>query len=152
MYNPSSMAERRPDALFEYIEAHPLGTLVTSTPSGELFASHLPWLVERTKGEHGTLRAHLARANPHHRLPRASAETGEALVIFTGHDAYITPEWYASKAEHGRVVPTWNYIAVHAYGTLRFTDDPSVLRELVEVLTTRHESARPRPWQVSAAP
>ena len=141
MYIPSSNAEPRPEVIFEFIDAHPLGTLVTSSPTGELFASHLPWLVDRTRGELGTLRAHLARANPHHRLARASGGGGEALVIFTGPDAYITPTWYAAKAEHGRVVPTWNYVAVHVYGTFRFIEDPAILRDLVESLTTRDGAA-----------
>jgi transcriptional regulator len=152
MYIPSSNAENRPEVIFEFIEAHSLGALVTSSASGELFATHLPWLVDRTRGEHGTLRGHLARANPHHRLPRAGADDGEALVIFAGHDAYVRPGWYASKAEHGRVVPTWNYVAVHAYGTLRFIDDAAVVRELVESLTARHEMVRPKSWHVSDAP
>jgi transcriptional regulator len=151
MYIPSSFAERRPEDVFEFVEAHSLGALVTTSPSGELFATHLPWLVDRTRGEHGTLRGHIARANPHHRSPHAGSD-GEALVIFSGHDAYVRPGWYASKAEHGRVVPTWNYVAVHAYGTLRFIDDPAVLRDLVESLTARHESARPTPWHLSDAP
>jgi transcriptional regulator len=150
MYNPSSFAEHRPEVLFELIEAHSLGALVTTSPSGELFATHLPWLVDRARGQHGTLRGHLARANPHHRSPRPDG--AEALVMFTGHDAYIRPGWYASKAENGRVVPTWNYVAVHAYGALRFIDDPAILRELVESLTARHEMARATPWRVSDAP
>jgi transcriptional regulator len=151
MYIPSLNAESRPDVIFDFIEAHSLGALVTSAASGELFATHLPWLVDRTSGEHGTLRGHIARANPHHRSPRAEG-AGEALVIFSADDAYIRPGWYASKSEHGRVVPTWNYIAVHAYGTLRFIDDPAVLRDLVESLTARHEMVRPEPWHVSDAP
>jgi transcriptional regulator len=151
MYIPSLNAENRPEVIFDFIEAHSLGALVTSSPSGELFATHLPWLVDRTRGEHGTLRGHIARANPHHRSPRAEG-SGEALVIFSGNDAYVRPGWYASKAEHGRVVPTWNYVAVHAYGTLRFIDDTAVLRNLVESLTARHETVRPEPWHVSDAP
>jgi transcriptional regulator len=150
MYNPSSFAESRPEVLFEFIEANSLGALVTTSPSGELFATHLPWLVDRPTGQHGTLRGHIARANPHHRWARADG--AEALVMFTGHDAYVRPGWYASKAETGRVVPTWNYVAVHAYGMLRFIDDPAILRELVESLTARHERARPTPWQLSDAP
>jgi transcriptional regulator len=151
MYTPSLNAEHRPEIIFDFIEAHSLGALVTSSPAGDLFATHLPWLVDRARGEHGTLRGHVARANPHHRSPRTTAE-GEALVIFSDHDAYIRPGWYASKSEHGRVVPTWNYVAVHAYGTLRFIDDPATLRELVESLTARHEMVRPEPWHVSDAP
>jgi len=151
MYIPSSFAESQPDVIFDFIAAHSLGALVTSSASGELFATHLPWLVDRTRGEHGMLRGHIARANPHHRSFRGD-EDREALVIFSDNDAYIRPGWYASKAEHGRVVPTWNYVAVHAYGTLRFIDDPAILRELVESLTARHEGVRPEPWHVSDAP
>ena len=151
MYIPPSNAETRPEVIFDFIAAHPLGALVTSSTSGELFATHLPWLVDRTLGEHGTLRGHIARANPHHRSFRG-AEEGQALVIFSDNDAYVRPGWYASKAEHGRVVPTWNYVAVHAYGTLRFIDDPAILRQLVESLTARHESVRPEPWHVTDAP
>jgi transcriptional regulator len=95
------------------------------------------------------LEGHLARANPHH---RQVSEGAEALVIFAGPDAYITPEWYAAKREHGRVVPTWNYVAVHAYGTLRFVEDESFLRRHLESLTSRHESPRAAPWAVSDAP
>src|SRR5215217_8868196 len=151
MYIPSLNAESRPEVIFDFIEAHSLGALVTSSPSGDLFATHLPWLVDRTRGEHGTLRGHIARANPHHRSPRAEG-AGEALVIFSGDDAYVRPGWYASKAEHGRVVPTWNYVAVHAYGTLRFIDDPDFLLRHLEALTSRHESPRPAPWSLSDAP
>lgn len=149
MYNPASNAEHRPEVMFDFIEAHPLGSLITSSPGGELFASHLPLLADRERGEHGTLLGHLARANPHHRIPRGDAD---ALVIFTGPDAYVTPAWYEAKAEHGRVVPTWNYVAVQAYGRLRFIDDPAILREIIESLTTRHETPRPQPWHVSDAP
>jgi transcriptional regulator len=151
MYIPASYAEGRPEVVLDFIEAHPLGALVTSS-SGELYATHLPFLVDRTRGDFGTLQGHLARANPHRRLAQAPEEGGEALVIFTGPDAYITPSWYPTKADHGRVVPTWNYVAVHVYGTLRFTDDPVFLRQLVEALTARHEQAQPKPWQVSDAP
>jgi transcriptional regulator len=151
MYTPSSFAESQPDVIFDFIAGHPLGALVTSSGSGELFATHLPWLVDRTRGEHGALRGHIARANPHHRSFRG-AEDAEALVIFSDNDAYIRPGWYASKSEHGRVVPTWNYVAVHAYGTLRFIDDPVILRELVESLTARHETPRPDSWHVTDAP
>lgn len=148
MYIPSSNAEHRPDVMLDFVEAHPLGALVTASAEG-LFATHLPFVVDRARGPHGTLQGHLARANPHH---RQAAGTGEALVIFTGPDAYVTPAWYPSKVEHGRVVPTWNYVAVHVYGSLRFVDDPAFLREHLEALTTRHEAGRDAPWAVSDAP
>lgn len=148
MYIPASNAENDPEVMLGFMQAHPLGALVTSGAEG-LFATHLPLLVDRTRGPHGTLQGHIARANRHHRYADAEAE---ALVIFTGPDAYITPAWYASKAEHGKVVPTWNYVAVHAYGTLRFVDDPAFLRPHLEALTARHEAGREREWSLSDAP
>jgi transcriptional regulator len=147
MYIPPSNAEHRPEVMLGFIEAHPLGALVTSSGEG-LFATHLPLVLDRAAGPHGTLEGHVARANPHHR----QAADGEALVIFQGPDAYVSPAWYAAKAEHGRVVPTWNYVAVHAYGTLHFTDDPAHLRRHLEALTARHEAGRPEPWAVDDAP
>jgi transcriptional regulator len=149
MYIPASYAERDVATLFDFIEGNPLGILVTSSPTNGLFATHLPLLVHRDRGERGVLAGHLARANPHHRQVDGGTE---ALVVFSGPDAYITPDWYAAKREHGRVVPTWNYSAVHVYGTLRFLDDPAVLRRHLEALTNRHESSRPAPWSVSDAP
>jgi transcriptional regulator len=152
MYIPASNAESRPDVLFDFIDAHPLGALITSTPADGLFATHLPLLVHRTKGERGTLAGHIARANPHHRHVRAAAGSTDALVIFTGPDAYVTPAWYATKQETGRVVPTWNYIAVHVYGTIRLIEDPAELRPHLEALTARHEGARSTPWSIADAP
>jgi transcriptional regulator len=150
MYIPSSFAEHDLPTLFGFIEAHPLATLVTSAPPAGLFATHLPLVLDRTAGPSGTLFGHFARANPHSRL--AVDGTTEALVIFTGPDAYIRPRWYQTKQETGRVVPTWNYIAVHAYGTLRLHDDPQFLRRHLGALTARHEGERERPWSVSDAP
>lgn len=149
MYIPHSFAERDTEALFAFLEAHPLAALVTSTPPDGLFATHLPLLVDRTKGPSGTLFGHVARANPHARLVGTSVD---ALAMFAGPDAYITPEWYRTKQESGRVVPTWNYVAVHAYGTLRLRDDPEFLRPHLEALTTKHEASRPSPWKVGDAP
>jgi len=148
MYIPPSNAEHDPDVIFDFIEAHSLGALVTTGAEG-MFATHLPLLVDRTRGAHGTLQGHIARANPHHRM----AESGsEALVIFTGPDAYITPAWYPAKAEHGKVVPTWNYVAVHAHGTLRFIEDPAFLHAHLEALTALHEAGRPQEWSMEDAP
>jgi len=148
MYVPPSNAEDRPGVLFDFIEAHPLGALVTASADG-LFATHLPLVLHRGRGPHGVLEGHVARANPHHRLEPAA---GEALVIFPGPDAYVSPSWYPAKAEHGRVVPTWNYVAVHAYGALRFVEDRAFLRRHLEELTARHEAGRERPWAVDDAP
>ena len=148
MYVPPSNAEHRPEVMLDYMEAHPLAALVTGSGEG-LIATHLPLLVDRTRGALGTLAGHLARAN---RQQRQAREGDEVLVIFSGHDAYITPAYYPSKAREGKVVPTWNYVAVHAYGTLRFVTDPVALRAHLELLTSRHEASRAQPWSVSDAP
>jgi transcriptional regulator len=148
VYIPPSNAEDRPEVMLEYMETHPLAVLVTSSSEG-MIATHLPLLVDRTRGAHGTLAGHVARANPQQ---RQAHEGDEALVIFSGDDAYITPTFYASKARDGKVVPTWNYVAVHAYGTLRFVSDPSALRRHLEALTSHHEATREQPWSVNDAP
>ena len=148
MYVPRHFAEERIDVLHHAIEQTGLATLVSVGANG-LIASHLPMVLDRGSGAYGSLYGHVARGNPHWRDFDASVQ---ALVIFLGPDAYISPNWYATKAEHGRVVPTWNYLTVHAYGTLRTYDDPVRLRAHVERLTQRHESNRPDPWQVSDAP
>ena len=150
MYIPNLYAERDLQTLHAFIEAFPLAALVTSSPPEGLFATHLPLVLDRAAGPLGTLFGHFARANPHSR--GAAGEPIDALVIFTGPDAYITPEWYAAKQETGRVVPTWNYVAVHAYATLRLRDDPEFLRGHLDALTRKHETDRPRPWHVSDAP
>jgi transcriptional regulator len=152
MYIPRSHAESRPDELYAYIEAHPLATLVTSSPGHGLFATHLPLVLHRDRGTHGTLEGHIARANPHHEHMRAMSASDEALVIVSGPDAYITPDWYASRREHGRVVPTWNYVAVHVYATMHVTDDPAFLRRHLEALVPKHEAARDGSWSIAAAP
>jgi len=141
VYVPSSNAEHRPEVMFDYMEGHPLAVLVTSSSEG-MVATHLPLLVDRTRGAHGTLTGHIARANAQQRQAR---DGDEALVIFSAHDAYITPSFYPTKARDGKVVPTWNYVAVHAYGTLRFVSDPTALRRHLEALTSRHESSRDAP-------
>lgn len=149
MYTPRSFAESDLPTLFDYLDAHPLGILVSTTAS-QLAATHLPLLLDRSTGPFGTLFGHLARANPQ---ARTTSPVGiDGLVIFTGPDAYVTPEWYATKRETGRVVPTWNYVAVHAYGTLRFHDDAAFLRDHLDRLTHRHEDGRANPWRVTDAP
>ena len=150
MYIPATFAERDLPTLFAFIDAHPLATLVTSTTAEGLFATHLPLVLDRAAGPMGTLFGHVARANPHSRL--ITDEPCEALVIFTGPDAYITPAWYPTKEETGRVVPTWDYIAVHAYGALRRREDAEFLRTHLEALTRTHEASRPDPWHVTDAP
>ena len=148
MYNPPSFAEHDVAVMHDFIEAHPLGALVTTSASG-LFATHLPLVLDRALGRYGTLQGHIARANPHHEL---AGEGAEALVLFTGADSYVTPTMYAAKAKHGKVVPTWNYVAVHAHGALRFVREPDALRRHLARLTARHESSRPQPWSITDAP
>lgn len=158
MYIPRKNAEERPEVLAAYMRAHPLATLVSTGPAGELWATHLPVVYDSTAGPHGTIECHVARANPHHKLVRAAAAQTtsgtprESLVIFTGPDAYVTPTWYPGKAEHGREVPTWNYVAVHAYGTLTLHDDPEWLLAHVSRLSAENEAGRSDPWSVSDAP
>ncbi len=147
MYLPAHFRLDDPAALHAAIRAFPLGTLITVGPEG-LLASHVPMLVDAEPGPHGTLRCHLARANAQWR----SVGDGEALITFTGPQAYITPAWYAAKAETGRVVPTWNYVAVQARGTPRAFIDPAELHALVSRLTDLHEATRPRPWATTDAP
>ena len=148
MYNPSSFAEHDVAVMHDFIEAHPFGALVTTSSSG-LFATHLPLVLDRQLGPHGTLQGHIARANPHHEV---AGDGSEALVLFTGADSYVTPSMYASKAKHGKVVPTWNYVAVHAHGTLRFVREPDALRVHLARLTARHETSRRQPWSITDAP
>ena len=154
MYIPPANAESNEDTLFAFLAAHPLGALITRSSGGQLFATHLPWLVDRDRGNHGMLEGHIARANSHHELTGldATERCTEALVIFSGPDAYISPSWYPSKHEHGKVVPTWNYIAVHVYGTVRFTSDRAFLGRHLERLVATHEGRRPVPWKISDAP
>ena len=148
MYIPSSNAEHSPEVMFDFIEAHSLGVLVTTSSAG-LFATHLPLLLDRSRGEYGALEGHVARANPQHAFPEGETD---ALIIFSGPDAYVSPSFYPSKAIHGKVVPTWNYVAVHAYGRVRYPADPVFLRAHVERLTTHHEAGRAVPWSVGDTP
>jgi transcriptional regulator len=148
MYVPALFKEDRVPVLHDAIRQSRLATLVTYGPDG-LYASHAPMLIDPEPAPWGTLRGHLARANPHRE--RAAADV-EALAIFTGPEAYITPAWYATKRETGKVVPTWNYAAIHAYGKLTFFDDPEQLLALVTKLTQTHEAGRAEPWAVSDAP
>ena len=148
MYLPKHFEETRIQVLHELIRAHPLGTLVTLTPNG-LDANHIPFEVDPGPAPFGTLRGHIARANP---LWRDFSRDVEALAIFQGPGAYISPSWYPTKSETAKVVPTWNYAVVHAHGPLRVIDDRAWLREFVERLTNRHEAERRDPWKVTDAP
>jgi len=138
--------EDRIAVLHDAIRASGLATLVTMTPDG-LIASHVPLLLDPDPAPYGTLIGHLARPNP-----QARGAIGEALAIFQGPDAYITPSWYATKRETGKVVPTWNYVAIHAAGPITFFDDPDHLLDVVTRLTENQESSRSAPWAVSDAP
>ena len=147
MYTPPAFREDDPLVLRQIIRDARLSTLVTATADG-LMATPLPLILEENEGEHGVLYGHLARANPQWKTP----PTGEALVIFSGPDAYITPNWYATKPEHGKVVPTWNYTAVHAYGPVEFFEGEARLHDAVSRLTDLHEHSRENPWAVNDAP
>jgi transcriptional regulator len=148
MYTPKPFAEHRTEQLHEFIRAHPLATIVSATAAG-LIATHAPLILDDALGEHGELRGHFARANPHATL---AGRAGATMAIFSDPGAYISPSWYPSKAEHGKVVPTWNYVAVHAEGELELIDDPAFVRANILALTRAHESARQAPWHVSDAP
>lgn len=148
MYTPRAFALDDLPELQQLMQHTRLAQLVTMGEHG-LMASHLPLLLNPDEGPNGTLYGHLAKANPQWR----DLQNGrEALVIFAGAEAYVSPAFYPAKAEHGKVVPTWNYIAVHAYGEADVFSDPERLLQVVNALTDRHEAGRPQPWKVSDAP
>lgn len=147
MYLPKHFAVSDPARLHDLMRAFPLATIVTHGPDG-LEANHVPLLLDTEAGPHGTLRGHVARANP---LARQTVDS-EILVIFQGDECYISPSGYATKAEHGKVVPTWNYCAVHAYGRLQLVDDADWLLAQLTALTVEHEAGLAKPWAVADAP
>lgn len=148
MYVPPAFAESRLPVLHDAIRATRLCTLVTLGSDG-LEASHVPVLLDTDAGQHGTLVGHFARANPQWQRLNTAVP---ALAIFVGPDAYVTPSWYETKKRTGKAVPTWNYVAVHAYGALELFDDTDSLRDVVTRLTDRHEAGRPDAWHVADAP
>jgi transcriptional regulator len=148
MYVPDYFNESRPEALQALIRARPLGVLVTLSASG-LEANHIPFVFASDGGPKGSLLGHVARQNP---VWRDFGPDRTALAIFQGPSAYISPSWYPAKKEHGRVVPTWNYVVVHAHGALKVHDDPAWIRRQVDLLTNQMESVRESPWAVSDAP
>jgi transcriptional regulator len=149
MYLPSHFEERRPEVLHALLERHPFGTLVTEGPEG-LVADTLPFILDPGGGHGlGVLRGHVARANPVWRETRFERPV---LVLFQGEQGYVSPGWYPSKHEHGKAVPTWNYVTVQARGSLRAIDDAEWLRAFVTRLTERHEARRSAPWAVTDAP
>ncbi|MDO9306451.1 MAG: FMN-binding negative transcriptional regulator [Mesorhizobium sp.] len=147
MYTPPAFREDDPLELRRMMSDARLATLVTSTVEG-LHATPLPLYLVEGEGELGTLYGHVARANPQWSL----TASGQALAIFMGPDAYVTPSWYAAKKETGKVVPTWNYSALHAYGPVEFFDDRERLHQVVSRLTDLHEAGRADRWAVSDAP
>jgi len=148
MYLPSHFEECRPEVLQSLMRTHPLATLVTLTSTG-LVANHIPLQLQPGAAGLGILRGHVARANP---LWSDLVDGIEALAIFQGPDHYISPTWYPSKQEHGKVVPTWNYCTVHAYGALRVHQELGWIRTQVEALTAWQEASQPQPWSVADAP
>ena len=158
MYIPEHFEETNVGVLHNLIGQHPLGALVTVTSQG-LDANHIPFLIHAEPVPYGTLHGHVARANPLWR-ERAHEQPSEhspvpalnALVIFQGPQVFVSPSWYPTKQETGKVVPTWNYVVVHAHGRLRIIDDPVWVRSHLEELTGRHEGRRAVPWKVTDAP
>jgi transcriptional regulator len=148
MYIPQNFREERVPVLHHLIEQHSFSTLVTLNSSG-LIASHIPMVLDREPAPFGMLRGHVSRANP--QWSDISAHV-QALAIFYGPHHYITPSWYSSKIETGRVVPTWNYVTVHAYGPLRIVEDSHWLHSHLASLTTAHEAQFSKPWNLQDAP
>lgn len=147
MYVPPAFAEDDTAVLHAAMRAARLANFVTATAEG-LVATPLPLFLDETEGAHGVLYGHVARANRQWQ----AAPVGEALALFMGPDAYVTPSWYATKRETGKVVPTWNYVTVHAYGPVEFFEDADRLLEVVTRLTNLHERPRAEPWAVADAP
>ncbi len=147
MYVPPAFKDGDLENIRATIRAARLANLVTATADGPI-ATPLPLFLDASEGARGVLYGHVAKANPQWR----SAPIGEALAIFMGPEAYVTPSWYATKQETERVVPTWNYIAVHAYGPVEFFQEADRLLEVVTRLTNIHETSRAKPWAVSDAP
>jgi transcriptional regulator len=148
MYTPAHFALTEPEARQRILREHPLGMLVTHGPEG-LDANHIPFEYDPARGEHGTLTAHVARANP---VWQRCAGGADVLVVFRGVEGYISPSWYPSKHDTHRQVPTWNYEVVHAHGRLTVRDDEKFVRGVVARLTRSHEAAEPQPWKMGDAP
>ncbi len=148
MYLPAHFAETRRDELHRIVRDHPLGMLVTHSARG-LDADHIPFELDATRGEFGTLTAHVARANP---LWTQIPDGTPVMVAFRGVQGYVSPNWYPSKHETHQQVPTWNYEVVHVHGVLRIVEDEKFLRGVLGRLTRKHESTEPKPWKMADAP
>src|SRR5436190_7508399 len=148
MYQPPHFREERIEVQHDLIRAHPLGLLITSGPGG-LMANSIPFLIYSDASERGTLRVHLARGNPQW---RELASVEQCLIVFQGPQEYVSPSWYPTKRETGKVVPTWNYVTVHAWGRPQVIEDAAWLRRQLDDLTLLKEGRRPAPWKVDDAP
>jgi len=148
MYIPAHFAESRPEVLHELVRRHPLGMLVTHGAAG-LDANHIPFELDAASGSLGTLAGHVARANPFWQQLR---DGDEVMVVFRAADAYISPNWYPSKHEQHRQVPTWNYMVAHAHGRVRIVDDERFVRGIVGRLTKTHEASQAVPWKMADSP
>ncbi len=148
-YLPSHFKETNPATLYTLVRDYPLATWVVPA-QGELLVNHIPFLLDETRGEHGTLLGHVARANPVWQALQAGAVSG--VAVFSGPQAYVSPNWYPSKQAHGKEVPTYNFVAVHAHGVAQVVHDAQRLLDIVTRLTQRHEASQAAPWSVSDAP
>ncbi len=147
-YLPSHFEEADTAIIHALVHDHPLATWVVQH-QGELLVNHIPMLLDTERGPHGTLVGHVARANP---VWQALSEGASSVAVFTGAQAYVSPNWYPSKHANGKAVPTWNYAAVHAHGVPQAFEDPERVLDIVTRLTQRHEASQALPWQVSDAP
>jgi len=145
MYMPAHFEESRPEVLHRLMRAHPLATWIVSGGQS-LEVNHVPFLIDTTRGAHGTLIGHVARANP------VWQRLGTSVAVFQGPQAYVSPNFYPSKRAHGKVVPTWNYAVVHAHGMPRAIESPDEVLAIVTQLTQTHEASSAVPWKVSDAP
>jgi len=148
VYIPKANEETRLPVLHDFLRAHPFATLVTMGNAG-MIATHLPLVLEDDGSEFGLLKGHISRANTQWKDINTSID---ALAIFAGDHHYITPNWYPSKHQDGKQVPTWNYVVTHCYGPLKFIEDPQWLLAHLETLTTIHEASSPIPWKIADAP
>lgn len=148
MYVPAHFEESRTEVLHDLIKQHPFGMLVTHGASG-LDVNHIPFELNSQHGELGMLTAHVARANP---VWQDVSNGDEVLVVFRAGDAYISPNWYPSKHESHKQVPSWNYMVAHAYGSITIRDDERFVRGMVGRLTRTHEAAQPKPWKMGDSP